>query len=670
MSDASSNAFAAASKSTHSLALTNPRQFCRQLESVRYRSPIAFMRVLGVLDSLRDGIPPYGIRVDDARIPGLRKVNLTSGHRVCWIRQDGGPSLVLFLGTHEETELFLDHHHGRTAWPAVALEDKTSEPVAQHMLARLPNVRHDAPGVSGINETVSPLSYVDAQPITVSLAKSESLREIITRGWADFEDWLAFLHPEQRRLVEMNFSATVRVRGRSGTGKTIVLLHRALRIASEQVDRAGAGVLILTHNEPIATRLNGLIGRLCGGDEQVRKLLEVSTIDDWCSKFLREEARKRFKVDREGRIMRRVMAEHIPHLRESGLGVSEGDLSFYGDEISYLFGKFESLADAEARYLDQGFKREGRRRAFRHNTRQAMIKLFRTLHHELLRERHYHKAELAREAADAIRSGVQVPSARAVMMDEVQVASDNELKLIAAIAGASRAELFMAGDDDQSILTQGFSFASTGIHLQRGVPCVLHGNYRNSRWIADFLNRFAASWPFTADGRNPSGLRALDGAKPVIAAARLDTDELRWVAASVVNLIAKEGFRPGQICCVVRSNDWRVRLMEELHRKLPSLVVEANRKAGVNRDSVKVTTIESTLGQEFRAMFILNATEGALPSTDEQIELLREARLFYTAAGRARDRLYVSYSSRISQRPAQVSRFIECILPVSDVIQI
>jgi superfamily I DNA/RNA helicase len=89
----------------------------------------------------------------------------------------------------------------------------------------------------------------------------------------------------------------------------------------------------------------------------------------------------------------------------------------------------------------------------------------------------------------------------------------------------------------------------------------------------------------------------------------------------------------------MRGHDWRVRLTEQLRRTRPKLAVEANRKNAVNRNSVKVTTIESTLGQEFRAMFIVNATEGSLPSTEERVELQKDARLFYTAAGRARDRI-------------------------------
>jgi hypothetical protein len=45
------------------------------------------------------------------------------------------------------------------------------------------------------------------------------------------EDWMVFLHPEQRALVDRQFNGPARVRGAAGTGKTVVALHRAATLA-------------------------------------------------------------------------------------------------------------------------------------------------------------------------------------------------------------------------------------------------------------------------------------------------------------------------------------------------------------------------------------------------------------------------------------------------------
>ena len=58
---------------------------------------------------------------------------------------------------------------------------------------------------------------------------SEELRRIIEDG--DFGAWRVFLHPEQREYVEKDYSGAFRLSGGAGTGKTVVLLHRARRLA-------------------------------------------------------------------------------------------------------------------------------------------------------------------------------------------------------------------------------------------------------------------------------------------------------------------------------------------------------------------------------------------------------------------------------------------------------
>jgi hypothetical protein len=56
----------------------------------------------------------------------------------------------------------------------------------------------------------------------------EQLAEILA---APIEDWMLFLHPDQRSVVERQYSGPARVRGSAGTGKTVVALHRAAELA-------------------------------------------------------------------------------------------------------------------------------------------------------------------------------------------------------------------------------------------------------------------------------------------------------------------------------------------------------------------------------------------------------------------------------------------------------
>jgi len=42
-----------------------------------------------------------------------------------------------------------------------------------------------------------------------------------------WDQWVIFLHPTQRSVVERSFNGPARVTGSAGTGKSVVALHRA-----------------------------------------------------------------------------------------------------------------------------------------------------------------------------------------------------------------------------------------------------------------------------------------------------------------------------------------------------------------------------------------------------------------------------------------------------------
>jgi len=77
------------------------------------------------------------------------------------------------------------------------------------------------------------------------------------------EKWSVFLHPSQRELVERSFSGPAKVAGSAGTGKTVVALHRAARLAT---GNAHARVLLTTFSQPLANALTRKLGFLMGSN--------------------------------------------------------------------------------------------------------------------------------------------------------------------------------------------------------------------------------------------------------------------------------------------------------------------------------------------------------------------------------------------------------------------
>ena len=85
---------------------------------------------------------------------------------------------------------------------------------------------------------------------------------------APIEEWMIFLHPEQRAAVQRRFEGPARVRGSAGTGKTVVALHRAVELANRFREEEGEHqpILFTTYIKSLPRVFQHLYARLPGAD--------------------------------------------------------------------------------------------------------------------------------------------------------------------------------------------------------------------------------------------------------------------------------------------------------------------------------------------------------------------------------------------------------------------
>ena len=76
------------------------------------------------------------------------------------------------------------------------------------------------------------------------IENAEELQQALDYPW---DKWMVYLHPSQREVIDKDYSGPARVAGSAGTGKTVVALHRALRLARSE---DGARVLLTTFSQP------------------------------------------------------------------------------------------------------------------------------------------------------------------------------------------------------------------------------------------------------------------------------------------------------------------------------------------------------------------------------------------------------------------------------------
>jgi DNA helicase-2/ATP-dependent DNA helicase PcrA len=90
------------------------------------------------------------------------------------------------------------------------------------------------------------------------------------------------------------------------------------------------------------------------------------------------------------------------------------------------------------------------------------------------------------------------------------------------------------------------------------------------------------------------------------------------------------------------------RMMDEI-----SLLTDAAENADDTVDSIKLMTIHSSKGLEFRNVFVTGIEENIFPLGNARLEvrlLEEERRLMYVAITRAQDHLFLSYADSRMQR--------------------
>jgi mRNA-degrading endonuclease RelE of RelBE toxin-antitoxin system len=99
-------------------------------------------------------------------------------------------------------------------------------------------------------------THPDAQRRFRTITSVEELQRALDFPW---DKWTVFLHPDQRDMVERDYAGPARVSGSAGTGKTIVVLHRATQLARSHPN---SRVLLTTFSDTLANALRTKLKRL------------------------------------------------------------------------------------------------------------------------------------------------------------------------------------------------------------------------------------------------------------------------------------------------------------------------------------------------------------------------------------------------------------------------
>ena len=483
-----------------------------------------------------------------------------------------------------------------------------------------------------------PEPVLESKPVELDIAELPSADEIQAELLEamlapPIEEWMAFLHPDQAKLVRRGFNGPSRIRGAAGTGKTVVGLHRAAYLARSRPGK----VLVITYVRTLPVVLNSLMQRMA---PEVADRVEFAGVHQLARRILDERGvAVRLDNRKAGDALKAAWAAAEPTLASI-----EKDRAYWQEEVESVikgrgFTRFEQYADCA---------RVGRRRKLGVDQRRAVWALFLDYEQRLRASRTHDFADLVLLAEKEL-AREPLAGYSAVVVDEAQDLSCAMVRMLSSIAGDGPDAFTLIGDGQQTIYPGGYTLAEAGLSVAgRGV--ILDINYRNTAEILEAAATVVASDGYT-DIEDAAELRyeaarpvARHGRRPIRASypntALHDAalvDHVRTVTAAIDTGLGDVG-----ILC---TNNGHVARVVHLLENADIPTVQLTDYDGRPTDRVKVGTIQRAKGLEFKQV-LLPWTDARLlaagaPGAERFEKDERERRVLYVGMTRARDGLWV-----------------------------
>lgn len=543
---------------------------------------------------------------------------------------------------------------------------------------------------SGTEDVLESLSAEKSQANYRLIADDAALAEILASG--SFEEWRIFLHPEQRTYVEVSTRGPYRVTGGAGTGKTVVLVHRAVRLARQATEPGDAARIVLTtFTRTLADALT----------EQVRALApSISRPESLGAQGIHVTG-----VDRIARTV--VVGAQDLSPMATVLGWSARSVSFTRPARDWGTA-LDAAADAGA----------ARDRTQPHLTPEFLIDEYRevVLPHRIVEEAQYLRVartgrgtrlgraqrreiwaaiaayrengkrtasldwdETSAVAAaildsQAVQTGKRL--ADHVLVDEGQDLRPTQWQMLRALVAEGADDMFIAEDSHQRIYSNPVKLGRYGISIS-GRSRRLRLNYRTTAQNLDYAVSILRGGDFdiaameddvvaseaaqdSARGSNQGTFRSVrTGPEVTLLPASDLKEEIESIAALLKGWIeeveAADG-DPSTIGVLTRFNQTRDILVRALDER-GLRVVSVDRNTSYRGGAPLVMTFHRAKGMEFTHVVLfgvddtsmIDPTRGAYDEQTRNAAELQERSLLYVGATRARDRLAVTWAGERSR---------------------
>lgn len=480
---------------------------------------------------------------------------------------------------------------------------------------------------------------------------------------SEYKEWMLYMHPDQESVAFHNFKGPSKLLGVSGSGKTCVVIQRAIFLAKKYPSEK---ILVVTLNKPLALLIERLLRDLA--ESEVMARIEVKPF---------------FTVGQE--LLNKFEPENTKLYEDttwkSGEHIDEVWREFYrcelgNEDAKILHDLHDSLIarniDAE-QYIKEEF--DWIRSAFPTSRRKGYLQILRQGRTISLNER---QRELLLKGLSAWESKMKAVGVtdylnistavykyidriehkyRSILIDESQDFGNIEFTIARKLVMDNDNDIFICGDAAQKISTKYQNLKEAGIDVHGSRSRRIVRNYRNSREILELANNLLLE-NLTEEMISSDDFEILDpeyasfsDSNPLLLKAKNLSIEI----SSAIDYLSRYT-KPNQKSCICIAGYTHHEI--EIYAKDVGIPV-LNGNVDINENSLFLSDLEQTKGFEFDYVCIVNCKKGVIPDLHLPIEEhFRELSRLYVAMTRAKLELIISYSDDFSSLFDNVKDFI------------
>lgn len=461
---------------------------------------------------------------------------------------------------------------------------------------------------------------------TISLFNKQLM---LARTRLDYEQMILRLSSEQQAVLsQIGLDSDFLIKGSAGTGKTLVLLKAVEKAKGRGLGQANAQDEFEMHELQGSIALLTYTTTLVKYDQWLSTLMmngvlnesdRISTVDAFLLDSL-EQLVPGVKVLFDSSFLERLAEEYG---KDCELSVKE----LAAEAEDFIWSGHVSKEE----YLDEGIARSGRKKQLVKEKRIVVWNAVCAMREEMVRQKTYSRCAAACEILDR----GPIPQVDYLFVDEVQ---DLPAVILKCCRALTRRSVILAGDADQSIYQNGFSFKRAGLDIA-GHTRILKSNYRNTGPIHELAEKYRLRSSYDPQTAAIAWRR---GTNPVHICSESGAELLELLAERIALFINTLGYEAHNLCILCSDKNNVKAIQEKLNGK--NIVGRNIKDADFDFSSegeVRISTLHSAKGLDFPLVFLyLNRTPYCGHLSEEEADK-RIRNLIYVSLTRAMEHVDV-----------------------------